>query len=295
MPNGTTPKVLKLKSDPAAGYMSVSDLVVSERENTIGKDLNNDNVVGLKIATNPIATIPTGTGIGSIEISDSTTEASRTNIYVVGKSLSTMGAIASRTANQHALREVDNEGNLSYWKPDLDYSIQAILESANSIKVYAKDDTNAAQLKEYTFAKDDSVETAGWNFESETLLTNSQLVSLEVANYRDLNGDNTMGLTYESTQAIQGFFTGRLNDEVFYFAGQATRSIVNGTSPFGIDSSKLLKDEDGNAWRPAGANEYSSFSSVTSNDDAPDTAVFALRVAGDPLVFFNSQYELVPS
>ena len=295
-PNGTTPKVLKLKSDPAAGYMSVSDLVVSERENTIGKDLNNDNVVGLKIATNPIATIPTGTGIGSIEISDSATvDASRTSIYVVGKSLSTMGAIASRTANQHALRKVDNEGNLSYWKPDPGYSIQAILESANSIKVYAKDESDITKLQEYTFAKDDSVETTGWNFESETLLTNSQLVSLEVSNYRDLNGDNTMGLTYESTQAIQGMFTGRLNDEVFYFAGQATRSIVNGTSPFGIDSSKLLKDEDGNAWRPADADAYTSFSSIASDEDRPDTAAFALRGANVPRVFFNSQNELVPS
>jgi len=295
-PNGTTPKVLKLKSDPAAGYMSVSDLVVSERENTIGKDLNNDNVVGLKIATNPIATIPTGTGIGSIEISDSATDdASRTSIYVVGKSLSTMGAIASRTANQHALRKVDNEGTLSYWKPDLEFSIKAILESANSIKVYAKDESDITKLKEYTFAKDDSVETTGWNFESETLLTNSQLVSLEVANYRDLNGDKTMGLTYESTQSIQGFFTGRLNDEVFYFAGQATRSIINGTSPFGIDSNKLLKDEEGNPWRPADGDTYTSFSSIASDEDKPDTAAFALRGASELRVFFNSQNELVPS
>jgi hypothetical protein len=207
-----------------------------------------------------------------------------------------MGAIASRTANQHALRKVDNEGTLSYWKPELEFSIQAILESANSIKVYAKDVSEIpTKFKEYTFAKDDSVETTGWNFESETLLTNSQLVSLEVANYRDLNGDTIMGLTYESTQAIQGLFIGSLNEETFYFAGQATRSIVNGTSPFGIDSSKLLKDEDGNPWGPADGDTYTSFSSITSDEEAPDTAAFALRGASELRVFFNSQNELVPS
>jgi len=295
--DGSTPKVLKLKSDPAAGYLSVSDLAVSERENNIGKDLNNDSVVGLKISTNPLATIPTGTGIGSVAISNSTSDETQSiTIYVVGKSLSTMGATASRTANQNALREVDNKGNLSYWKPDAGFSIQSILESSNTVKVYAKNEPEDQDvlpvLKEYTFAKDESAETAGWNLESAASLSTTQIVDLEVSNYRDLNGDKTMGLTYSSPQSIQGIFTGTLNNETFYFAGQATRSVANGTAPFGIDTSKLLTNVDGNVWSTT--DTYSSFSSVTEADGAPETAAFALRASGEALVFFNAQYQHVP-
>lgn len=300
-PAGLTTKVLKLKNETntETGATPVSDLDVSERENTIGKDLNNDNAIGLKVSNTPIATIPTGTGIASVAITDFTSPESpqATTVYVVGKSLSTMGAIASRTANQHALREVGNDGNLSYWQPDTDFSVQSILESANSVKVYAKKDSeipNEFLLKEYTFAKDDSIETAGWNLESSSLLSTIQIVDLEVSNYRDLNGDSKIGLTYEG---LSGAYTGKLNGETFYFAGQASRSIANGTAPFGIDSSKLLKNQDESAW--SSSIEYTDFSALTAADNDPDLpsppdgAVFALRASGVDRVFFNAQYQLV--
>ena len=56
-----------------------------------------------------------------------------------------------------------------------------------------------------------------------------------------------------------------------------------------------MKDEDGNAWRPADPDAYTSFSSIASDEDKPDTAAFALRGASELRVFFNSQNELVPS
>jgi hypothetical protein len=62
----------------------------------------------------------------------------------------------------------------------------------------------------------------------------------------------------------------------------------------GIDTAKLLKNDDGSAWQPTGLSGTMVFeSTITAIDSAPDTAEFVLRSASSTLTFFNDQYQLV--
>jgi hypothetical protein len=131
---GTLPKVLKLKTDiedtevrtilpdddvntddSVSGSKQVTGLKVAEREDVIGKDLNNDNTIGLKVVGQNVASIATGTALGIAEAATASnvndTLVEKQTIYVVGKSLATMGATSSRTANQNALRAFENDVN----------------------------------------------------------------------------------------------------------------------------------------------------------------------------------------
>ena len=299
---GTLPKVLKLKTvpDPVSTSpvesLKVTGLEVAERENVAGKDLNNDNTIGFKVSST-VASIATGTALGTANIAkvsnvdDDPVE--QQTIYVVGKSLSTMGATSSRTANQNTLRMFEGE-NQVYWKPNTGQSIRSIVESTSSIKVYARNDSATTALTEYTFTRSDGTGLAGWNFDSSSELISNQIVDLETSNQRDLNGDNIIGLQYAASQPISGVIKGSLGTENFYFAGLASKGITNGTTPLGIDTAKLLKNDDGSAWQPTGLSGTMVFeSTITANDSAPDTAEFVLRSASSTLTFFNDQYQLV--
>jgi hypothetical protein len=299
---GTLPKVLKLKNvpDPITASpvesLKVTGLEVAERENVAGKDLNNDNTIGFKVSST-VASIATGTALGSANIAkvsnvdDDPVE--QQTIYVVGKSLSTMGATSSRTANQNTLRMFEGE-NQVYWKPNTGQSIRSIVESTSSIKVYARSDSATTALTEYTFTRSDGTGLAGWNFDSSSELLSNQIVDLETSNQRDLNGDTIIGLRYAASQPISGVIKGSLGSEDFYFAGLASKGITNGTTPLGIDTAKLLKNDDGSAWQPTGLSGTMVFeSTITANDSAPDTAEFVLRSASSTLTFFNDQYQLV--
>jgi len=301
---GTLPKVLKLKSVPdptdtalpPVDSLKVTGLEVAERENVAGKDLNNDNTIGFKV-TSTVASIATGTALGTASIAKvSNVDAEsieQQTVYVVGKSLSTMGATSSRTANQNTLRMFEGE-NQVYWKPNTGQSIRSIIESTSNIKVYARSDSSTTALTEYTFTRSDGTGLAGWNFDSSSELLSNQIVDLETSNQRDLNGDTIIGLQYAASQPISGVIKGSLGSENFYFAGLASKGITNGTTPLGIDTAKLLKNEDGAPWQPTGLTGTMVFeSTITADDGAPDTAEFVLRSAGPALTFFNDQYQLV--
>jgi len=87
---------------------------------------------------------------------------------------------------------------------------------------------------------------------------------------------------------------GSLTEEHFYFAGLASKGITNGTTPLGIDTAKLLKNDDGSPWQlansPSGTKVFESSINV---ETAPENASFVLRNTGSPLAFFNDQYQLV--
>jgi len=305
---GTLPKVLKLKTVPdplditasPVESLKVTGLEVTERENVVGKDLNNDNTIGFKVSST-VASIATGTALGTASIAkgsnvdaepDPAHPETQQTIYVVGKSLSTMGTTSSITANQNTLRMFEGE-NQVFWNPNTGQSIRSIVESTSSIKVYARSDSATTALTEYTFTRSDGTGLAGWNFDSSSELLSNQIVDLETSNQRDLNGDFIIGLRYAASQPISGVIKGSLGSENFYFAGLASRGITNGTTPLGIDTAKLLKNDDGSAWQPTGLSGTMVFDSITANDSAPDTADFVLRSASSTLTFFNAQHQLV--
>ena len=62
---GTTPKVLKLK-DLTQEQSKVYDLELAVRENTVGKDLNNNNVIGLQFDPSILALASMPTGISMV-------------------------------------------------------------------------------------------------------------------------------------------------------------------------------------------------------------------------------------
>jgi len=299
---GTTPKVLKLKD---AMPSQVYDLKLKERENAVGKDLNNDNVIGLNVSSTKIASLPTGTTLASAHTrksvdtdSDLNVDNGMQEIYVVGKSLSTMGSSTSKTANQNALRYFDSEGAQQYWKPDASLTIKSILESSNTVKVYAHDTTNPSALTEYSFVRDDGVDTAGWNLEGEALLQAPEVVALEVSTYRNLNGDVAnskpiVGLKYEaanmSSTPLVGMYKGTIGDKAYYFAGRASSGIAAGTTPFAIDLPNLLKDSAGAALLIAdsyvdlGLADHTAF-------DVPETARYSLVGGTELPIYFDELY-----
>jgi len=304
---GTTPKVLKLKN-LTQEQSKVYDLELAERENTVGKDLNNNNVIGLKFdpSISASASLPTGTSLRSTgNINRRTTEANPNpvqEIYVVGKSLSTMGSSASKTANQNALRYFDGNGTQQYWNPDAGFTIRSILESSNTVKVYANETGTSGSLKEYSFVKDDGVDTAGWNLEGEALtLQAPEVVALEVSTYRNLNGDVAnnkpiVGLKYEASNAdeppvaLNGIYKGTIGDKAYYFAGKASNGIAAGTTPFAIDLPNVLKDSSGAALALAIEDNYYDFDRVDhSSEGVPDTAQYSL-VGGPVVLYFDDLY-----
>jgi hypothetical protein len=167
-------------------------------------------------------------------------------------------------------------------------------------------------MTEYTFTRSDGTGFAGWNMESAAKISGAkQIIELEIANQRDLNGDNTIGLKYvldEGTgpertigQNITGAIKGSLGDETFYFAGIASRGTMNGTTPLGIDAAKLLKDVNGNVWQPPGTiatqqilDSVDRVRDATTEAPVPESADFVIRGV-DPggLAFFNSEYTQV--
>jgi hypothetical protein len=285
-PLGITPKVLMLNTDTPT---SITRRSITERENVVGKDLNNDNVVGFVIdkisgpssAIDKISSLSNGTTLAK-----ATDDAGM--VYVVGKSIATMGSIASRTANNNALRETVGDAQI-YWAPDSGFLVKSILEStaASSIKVYASQQGDLNSMREYTFDRVNGTGAEGWTFTSAADLTTSQVVDLEVTNLKDLNGDNKVGLNYSTasgSQPITGILKASLGTNDYYFAMTPPK----GSAPLGIDVSKLLTANDA-PWQPIGIEN--DFSIVTTADEAPEGAVYAVRGAGIPLTFFSSQFQ----
>ncbi len=299
---GITSKVLMLNTDVPT---TTTNRSIRERENEVGKDLNNDNVLGFVIdrssldqPVNKISSLANGTTLAK-----STDDVGE--IYVVGKSVATMGAAANRTANQNALRESIEDGQ-RYWAPDNGYVVKSILEdtASRSIKVYATFGTDQTSMREYSFTREEGTGTEGWlTRTSATDLNSLELVTLEMNSLKDLNGDKAIGLLYAdpSSQPISGLIKatlGNSNSNVgsvssviknYYFAMTQPKASSN----IGIDTAKLLTNEANEPWQPSG--DVKVFSPVASADNAPEGAAYAARTLTQPLTFFSSAFQQLPA
>ena len=288
-PNETIPKVLMLSTLDDDSV--ITGKAIAERENVIGRDLNNDSAIGFKMNSGSIASLANGTQLGSANSGEGI------NIYVVGKSVATMGTSASRTANNNALREMV-DGEKTFWNPAAN-TIKSIIEDAEAIKVYVKPLSLSAEIDqnsmiEYTFLKDGENGQDGWLLQSE-LTTNidpTAIVNLETTQKRDMNGDSTVGLQTSIT-GLTGLMQGSIGTTKFFFVGQ--------TKPAGMDTTRLLTDTTGAAWRPPTDESPSTLrlTDLTSDpvpDDIQGSAKWTLITTASgntQKYYFNSQYQQV--
>lgn len=291
-PQGIIPKVLMLNTDVSS---TISSRSIAERENVIGKDLNNDNVFGFALDRSPnsravekISSLANGTTMAKSSYDGEA-------IYVVGKSISSMGSTANRTANNNALRQTIDDVQ-GYWKPDTGYVVKSILEStaSSSVKVYAQLETDPSKLREYSFNRVEGSGADGWTHTATDNLNAAQVVNLEITSLKDLNGDGTFGLNYKTaSQTIDGLLKTSMGNGIhakdFYFATTPPK----GNALLGFDESKLLTKANGDPWNPVVGDTPEVFDTEILNySNAPVGAAFALS---DPLnnkvTFFSSEFK----
>jgi hypothetical protein len=257
-------------SDPAPST-TVAGRALAEREAVAGKDLSGDASIGFKpAADNPIATQSNGwavgkAGIGSMAAND---------IYIVGKGLQKMGALARNTANSAALWNSDN----TYWQPDAGYSVVSIVESdaASTVDLYARKGLGATeQNMKYRFTLQDSQWTLVTSGLSPTLLSAVDLISDEVAVRRDLNGDSAVGLSVADAISL-GLAKANVMGEDYYLIG-STLATGTPSKPLGFDA--ILLNGDGSAaWKPADAETLDNFMTLTLAPAGHLTAKYAVDV-----------------
>lgn len=316
----STPQVLKLSKQTINGidvnFAPVTDIQLADREHLVQKDLNNDNLVGFKVGTK-IDTLANGTTLTNAGMGSG---ANLSQIYVVGKSVATMGSVGYGTANANALR-VESGGVKSYWQPDINYEVKSVLESTDSMKVYAaikssslsavtakaavdEDDTfDPNQMLEYTFAKDG---TQGWLLQSSEIRNSDWLIAAEVSSKRDLNKDTNsttsgIGLAYKNTDtfniANSGLIKGTFGDKQYIFAGQNLSTLGTFAKPLGLNNvggPQLLKDALNKAWSTTDA--ILSFAAKTSNTGIPTNinssqVAYVLTHVNNQKVYFDSSYK----
>ena len=286
--NGTVPQVLMLRTSDEDSPITAVE--ISERENVVGKDLNNDSSIGFVMDKVNGIVVPKASLANGIQLGT----ANSGNIYVVGKSIASMGTNASNTANQNALREMTVEGTKTYWNPPAPNSIKSIISTAEAIKVYVlppsqylSPELDQNSLIEYTFFKDGENGKDGWLLQSE-LTSNvdpTAIVNLETTERRDMNGDSAVGLQ-TTTIGLSGLIQGSVGTTKFFFVGQSR--------PIGMDPARLLTDVNGSAWRPAAGETASIFRLTLSSDlDIKDAAFWTLITTNANQYYFNSQYQQV--
>ena len=246
---------------------AMSGRALAEREAEAAKDLSGDTAIGFKpAADNPIATQSNGWAVGKAGIGATTAN----DIYIVGKGLQKMGALARNTANSAALW---NSDNTAYWQPDAGYSVVSIVESdAATVDLYARQGTGATeQNMKYRF----NLQNSQWTLASSTALTVGDLVSNEVTVRRDLNGDSAVGLSVTDV-TVPGLATANVLGQDYYLVG---RALATGTpsKPLGFDA--MLLNSDGSAWKPAAGEIVTHLYSGVGLSSAPDSnadAVYAV-------------------
>ena len=279
--------------------------------------MNNDSLVGFKLGTK-LDTLANGTTLATAGMGDGV-GANRSQIFIVGKSVTSLGSIGYGTANASALRSTVN-GSKTYWQPDPDYEVKSILESADSVKVYASikasslsklteaaiaipEELDPNQMQEYTFAKDG---TQGWLLQSNTLRNSAWLIESEVASKRDLNKDTSsfisgVGLAYKKTDSFNtansGLIKGSFGNKEYIFAGQNLSSLGTFAKPLGLTNvggPQLLKDTSNNAWTTS--KSIQSFASKTSSTVVPPNinstqVAYVLSFSDTSKVYFDSTYK----
>lgn len=319
----STPQVLKLSkqtiNNVEVNFASVTDVQIADREAIVQKDLNNDNLVGFKVGTK-IDSLANGTTLANAGMGSGS---NLSQIYIVGKSVSSMGTVGYGTANANALRS-ESGGNKTYWQPDEDYEVKSVLESTDSMKVYAaikstsltklatkasEDDVDfdPNQMREYTFTKDG---TQGWLLQSSEIRNSEWLIAAEVSSKRDLNKDTDsttsgIGLAYKNTDAFnvanKGLIKGTFGDKQYIFAGQNLSTFGTFAKPLGLTNAggpQLLKDASDKAWSTTDA--IQSFAAKTNSTVIPTNinssqVAYVLTHVNNEKVYFDSTYKALTS
>jgi hypothetical protein len=157
------------------------------------------------------------------------------------------------------------------------------------------DEIDQNSMIEYTFLKDGENGQDGWLLQSE-LTTNvdpTAIVNLETTQKRDMNDDSTVGLQ-TSIAGLTGLIQGSVGTTKFFFVGQ--------TKPAGMDTTRLLTDTTGAAWRPSTGESPSTFRLTNLTlDQVPDdiqgsakwTLITTASGNNTQKYYFNSQYQQV--
>lgn len=284
--------------DNTTGEEIVSGKAFAEREATALKDLNGDGAIGFKVSTSPaIATQSNGWGIGTASVDTPDTDDSdevndSPTVYIVGKSLSKMGTVATNLANTAALFDGD-----AYWQPATGETIKSIVETANDdgspdkVNLYAEkiDDEGGKSYVRYTFGL-----TGGkWTLDSAASdedITSEELILEESSTRRDLNKDDAVGLKADSSFAVSGLSKATIDAQSYYMVGSI--STGTGTRPLDQNNSKLLRGTDGKAaWVPDAAPSAWTVLPSTLPEGAPATAKYAATVDGAD-VYFDTNFKL---
>jgi hypothetical protein len=251
----------------SATSTAMAGQTLAEREALVGKDLSGDASIGFKPAVdNPIATQSNGWAVGKAGIG----AMAANDIYIVGKGLQKMGALARNTANSAALWNSDTP---TYWQPDAGYSVVSIVESdaASTVDLYARKGTGATeQNMKYRFNLQDSQ----WTLASPGVSV-ADLVSDEVALRRDLNGDSAVGLSVSDTISL-GLAKANVMGQDYYLVG-STLATGTPSKPLGFDA--LLLNNDGSAaWRPADDAMLANFTTYATAPAESTNAKYAVDV-----------------
>lgn len=236
----------------APASTSIGGRVLAAREAEAAKDLSGDAIIGFKpAADNPLATQPNGWAVGKAGIGAGSDD----DIYIAGKGLQKMGAVARNTANSAALWNSEK----SYWQPDAGYNVVGIVETdaASTVDLYASDGPAAAKLIKYRFELQD----AQWTLVASTQLSAAALVSDEVAARRDLNNDSAVGLALADA-SVAGLARARVLGQDYLLVGTA---LATGTPsrPLGFDA-MLLSSDGSAAWQPADGATLQNFTTYTT-------------------------------
>lgn len=267
----------------------VTGVALAAREAVAGKDLNGDASIGFKVAPGTLAMQSNGWSIGtaSVDTAEDTSDdvIDSPTIFIVGKNLGKMGAVASNLANNAAL--FDSTG---YWKP---------AEGENIISLVQKTDLNGdIEVNIYTALVDEGVTSYvkhafalaedKWSLSASTAMTSTQLIAEEAANKRDINGDSAVGLKVDAQFAVTGMTKAVIDDQAYFFAGNVFSG--TGTRPLDLTNTRLLTDSDGNAWLPDGELTVSNWEVLGSTlpAGAPTGAQYLATLSDDSIQYFGS-------
>ncbi len=235
---------------------------LAEKEADAGRDLNGDGSIGF-VYSESVATQSDGLTLGTANAKQaSDVTGADSDIYIVGRNLSQMGARTSNLANAAALF-VDNGGQLNYWKPDTGFTVREIWQSGDTVNLYARNDDDSKVLK-YKFESRDVNDSPTWMMASATRaaagMSSTDIVVDEVAARRDFNADTFVGLDIGTAPTL-GLFNASIDDDSFLIVGS---DLVDGTASKPTDFTGVLLSND-KAWEPP--EDYEVLSIVQNGDE----------------------------
>ena len=250
-----------LATDQSNRPVDMNTRELAEHEAGAGKDLNGDGSIGF-VYSESVATQSDGLTLGTANAKQaSDVTGADSDIYIVGRNLSQMGARTSNLANAAALF-VHTAGQLNYWKPDDGFTVREIWQSGDIVNLYARNGDDSKVLK-YKFEVGDVNGSPTWMMTSATRaaegMDSVEIVKDEVAARRDFNADTFVGLDI-GTSPTFGMFNASVDGDDYLIVGS---DLVDGTASKPTDFTGVLLSDD-KAW---GAPDGYDVLSVIQNGD----------------------------